>query len=110
MRDSVTFDIYSFWGKLLYNNINAVECMNVTGLSFDALCKSIQSGNAVNGIIVTFSDTYLRQLAIDILIKDHGRFKMKQIADILGITEGNVNFTIRRSLKKMKRSFKLENS
>ncbi len=95
-------EVCNFWGKTLGHFESLGICMKNTGLSFDDICKSIETGKPVQGMIVSFSDSYLRKCAVNSLIKYHGSYDRCQIARMTGISERRINFIINKSLKKMK--------
>ncbi|HEX2958323.1 MAG TPA: hypothetical protein VHO70_15925 [Chitinispirillaceae bacterium] len=95
-------DVHDFWGKRIgtYNSIG--ECKRGTGLTYQEICKSIETGSGVHGFFVSLSDSYLRRCCIGSMINYHGKFSCDQIAEILGVSTTRVHFLIRKALIKMK--------
>lgn len=95
-------DICDFWGKVIGHCVSVGRCMRITGLSFSEICKSLETGESVRGVIISFSDEYLRMCTVNSLIKYHDRFDCCQIAQMTGVSKRRVYFIVNKFIKKVK--------
>jgi hypothetical protein len=98
-------DIHTNWGKRLGSAETVGDCCRKYGLSVEEITYSLETGEGINDMVVSFAEEYLRHCAINSLIKYRGRYSLLQIADLLGYTHRQMiskrSHAIRKIRKKL---------